>query len=188
MPSGDSFQRFQQNLALVHNFTSVAPVMRLVYLYSASKCSERVLTHGINKLRCLNKGTDGNEVLSVGEWHLRGMFEITSLLKSITLEQGMVFSLHFPKGASVRTPVPLSRLRPIVLHGVRTQAGPPSVFVTHCSPLCCDRAHFTAAALGHLALQQRPPVSVECSCTELGSLICPFVVCISCSTSCDVTD
>lgn len=87
------------------------------------------------------------------------------------------------------TPSPLTRLHPIVgPPRVWTQAGPPSVFVTHCSPLYCDRPRFTMAALRHLVLQRLPPVSEEGSFTKLGSMICPFVVGISCSASCDVTD
>lgn len=134
------------------------------------------------------------------ERQLRGMFEMTSsLLKS----------MHFPTHSSQRwgcsrspftprtgavwkrlhTLCPLGRLYLTVSPpGVWTQAGPPSVIVTHCSPLYWDRPHFTTAALGHLVLQRLPPVSKEGSFTKLGSMICPFVGCISCSASCDVTD
>lgn len=53
-----------------------------------------------------------------------------------------------------------ARRHPIVgPPGVLTQAGPPSILVTHCSPLYCDRPRFTTAALGHLVLQRPPPVS-----------------------------
>lgn len=73
--------------------------------------------------------------------------------------------------------------------GILTQAGPPLVFVTHCSQLYCDRPHFTWLHLDiwsssgcHLFLRGGG------SFTKLGFIICPFVSCISCSTSCDVTD
>lgn len=36
-PSGDSFQSFQQNLAFLHNLTSVQPVMLSIYLYSVEQ-------------------------------------------------------------------------------------------------------------------------------------------------------
>lgn len=140
-----------------------------------------------------------------GDRQHSGMFEMTSsLLKSIhflTFEQGIVFkgavALHLPWGLcttgtvwkSLHILCPVGRLHPIVgPPGVWTQARPPSVFVTHCSPLYCDRPRFTTAVLGHLVLQRLPPVSEEGSFTKLGSMICPFVGCISCSASCDVTD
>lgn len=53
---------------------------------------------------------------------------------------------------------------------------------------------FTTAALGHLVSQRPPPVFVRMVVVRVSvvsqnweSMICPFVSCISCSTSCDVT-
>lgn len=117
----------------------------------------------------------------------RGWFSKAGLLVFFICPRGLgttgaVWESH-------HTPSPLARLHPIVCPpGVLTQAGPPSVLVTHCSPLYCNGPRFIMAALGHLVLQRLPPVSEEGSFTKLGSMICPFVSCISCSTSCDVTD
>lgn len=121
------------------------------------------------------------------------------LVWKITFKGGVVHVPHFPWGTgynwgvweSHHTPTPLSPdftpwLSP---PGALTQAGPPSAFVTHCSQLYCDRPHFTwphwdiwSSSGCHLFLREGG------SFTKLGSMICPFVSCISCSTSCDVTD
>ena len=113
-------------------------------------------------------------------------------------EVGFAHVLHPPPqglgttGAeNLHTALPsLGRLHPIVGPlGAWTQAGPPSVFVTHCSPLHCDGPPFYHGCTGDIWSYSGCHLFPKGgSFTKLGSVICPFVGCISCSTSCDVTD
>lgn len=152
-----------------------------------------VLKHGINEQRRLNRGTDGNEALSVGERHRRGHVWDNFLVEKHPLPlvgAGDGFQSSFlprERVSAPRCPCPdytplLSRMEP---EHKPDHLRSPSRIVHRCiatEPILL-RLHWDIwpCSNRHLFLLGR-------SCTKLGSLICPFVVRISCSTSCDVTD
>lgn len=136
------------------SLTSITPLLLTIYLYSASKWWYRVLENTTyNKQKCLHKGTSGCEVLCVEGKGSSGIFDMTSsllnslhflkLVLEITFKGGVVPHLRQGTGynwgrlgESPHHTLLLPDFTPwLGPPGVLIQAGPPSVFVTHCSQL-----------------------------------------------------
>lgn len=205
MPTGDSYQ---QNMAHVHifNFHHSAIAYHL-FIQCEQMVVSGFLKHDINKQKCLNKGPGGCEGLYVEGKGSSGIFDMTSsllnsvhflkLVLEITFKGRGVHVPHLPQGTRYNWGSLGESPHPTSLARFHPMARPPWGFNTSWTTFGLRHALFTTvlrqtpfyiAALGHLVFQRLPPVLKGGLFTKLGSMICPFVSCISCSTSCDVTD
>lgn len=165
MPSCD---RYQQNVAQIHHLTSMLlPFQNSYRLFI--RCEQMAVSAFVTRHKQRHQwmwsvaypgcSEDVWDDFLFVEQHLRPHIQSEIIFKG----GGWSCSSFSPRGRvqlgqSGRV-TPPARLHPIAgPPGALTQAGPPSVFVTHCSPLYCNTARFTTAAVGHLVLQWLPPV------------------------------